>query len=307
MAAAPATADLAEFLRNRRARLTPEQAGLVAGDRRRVSGLRREELSLLAGVSSDYYVRLEQGRDLRPSDAVLDALAGALQLDDDEHRHLYALARPPQTTRRSAPRPRRQRVAQVPVTTARLLDALDGVPALVLSRHLDVLAWNPVAAALFGDFGALPAAERNMVRHVFLADAARELFIDWAVVAAETVAYLRAAVGADPGDPHAIQLVGELSIHSEEFRRTWARHDVREKSRGTKRFCHPLVGELTLDWEALAVPGGHQVLTTFSAAADSPDADRLQLLAAGVSVGLPSEGSRTVDPERASNPVSDRR
>jgi transcriptional regulator with XRE-family HTH domain len=236
--------------------------------------LRREEIALLAGVSVDYYTRLEQGRDSRPSAEVLDALGRALQLDDDGRAHLHALARTPRKRRRPA-RPR-----SVSTSVRRVLDSLHLVPAMVLTPHLDVLATNPLGSALFDGLDALPAGERNMVRLVFLDPRGRSLFPEWDTVAGETVAYLRAAVGTDPYHPRATELIGELSIHSAEFRRLWSRHDVREKASGTKRFRHPLVGELSLAWDTLTLPGARvDTLITYTAPPDGPDHERLALLA----------------------------
>jgi len=181
-------ADLSDFLRSRRARLRPEDVGLPDYGRRRVPGLRREELAQLAGVSVDYYVRLEQGRDIHPSDSVLDAIAGALRLSDDERAHLFALVRP----RR---RPRRRVPQRVRPGVQRLLDSA-GVPAFVLGRRMDVLAANALANAL------IPGTH-NMLRHVFLDEASRLLYPEWDAIAAETVAYLRLIAGDDPADPAA--------------------------------------------------------------------------------------------------------
>jgi transcriptional regulator with XRE-family HTH domain len=256
-----AVSELGDFLRSRRARLQPADVGLPDFGRRRVPGLRREEIAQLAGVSADYYVRLEQGRDIQPSDSVLDAIAGALRLDDAERGHLYALVRPRRRSRRRAP----QRVRP---GVRRLLDGL-GVPAFVLGRRMDVLAANPLAAALH--------ARGNMVRQVFLDEGARVFLPDWEAVAAETVAYLRLA--ADPEDPELVELVGELSLRSEDFRRLWARHDVKAKSFGVKRFEHPQVGPLELAYESLVLPDPDQVLVTYTAAPGSASETGLRLLA----------------------------
>src|SRR3954447_3494742 len=191
-------AELGDFLRTRRARLQPQDVGLPDHGRRRVPGLRREELAQLAGVSVDYYVRLEQGRDIHPSDQVLDAIANALRLNEDERTHLNALVRP-------RPRARRRRPERVRPTLQRLLDRID-VPAMIIGRRMDVLAFNPLAGALTAGF-----RERNMLRHVFLDESARDLYPEWDAVAAETVGFLRLAAGADPDDAQLIELVGELS------------------------------------------------------------------------------------------------
>ncbi|MGP4000848.1 helix-turn-helix transcriptional regulator [Streptomyces sp. 8N706] len=269
--------ELADFLRTRRSRLRPEDVGLEPGPRRKVTGLRREELALLAGVSTDYYQRMEQGRDIRPSDAVLDALARALMLSAEEARHLYTLAR---AARRPAQRRRRnRRPERVPETTLRLLDTMT-TPALVLGRHLDVLAWNHVAGTLFGDLDNLSPHERNLLRLFFYYPSARTMCTQWESSAAESVGMLRAAVAADPDHPRARELVGELGVHSQDFRRMWARHDVRERQRGTQHFVHPMVGAFTLDWDAYALPGRTGVvLMAYTAAPNSDAAENLSLLA----------------------------
>ncbi|HEX4249517.1 MAG TPA: helix-turn-helix transcriptional regulator [Pseudonocardia sp.] len=238
--------ELREFLRTRRARITPEQAGLPRQPgARRVPGLRREEVAQLAGLSVDYYVRLERGRGLNVSESVLDALARALQLNDVERSHLFTLARP----RRGQPRP----LAPQRVRTGmrQVLSALTGVPALVLGRRLDVPDSNHLARALYTDFEALPRRERNMARFVFLDEVARELYVDWADAARGIVATLHLYAGSHPHDPELAELIGDLSLHDRDFRRWWADHDVFRREHGTKRYHHPVVGELTLAYEAL--------------------------------------------------------
>ena len=270
--------ELSDFLRTRRAALRPAAAGVeTAGERRRVPGLRREELARLAGVSVDYYVRLEQGRGgVHPSDSVLDALARALRLDDAEHAHLRRIARAPLA---AAP-PRRRRAQRVRPEVRQLLERMPDVPAFVLGRRMDVLAWNPLAARLHVDFGGLEPRMRNMPRLVFLDEASRHLYPEWEQVARETVAYLRFEASADPDDAELHALVGELSTVSAEFRRWWARHDVREKSHGRKRYRHPLVGELELHYETLALPGDdRQTLVTYTAAPGAPSETALRMLA----------------------------
>jgi transcriptional regulator with XRE-family HTH domain len=268
-------ADLKEFLRSRRARLRPE--GETAGIRR-VPGLRREELAALAGVSVDYYVRLEQGRNLNPSQAVLDAIARALQLDDTERAHFLALARPRETRR---PPRRPQRVAPA---TFQLLETLDdaAAPAFIVGRRMDVLAVNHTARALICDFNALPSRERNYARFIFLDENARDLHPDWAVIAAETVATLRVDAGRHPDDPELSALVGELSVKSDEFRRWWADHQVLARTSGRKRFRHPIVGGLTITYQALAMPGdAEQTMFVYTAPLGSADQHALRLLRLG--------------------------
>jgi transcriptional regulator with XRE-family HTH domain len=266
-------AELGEFLRSRRARLRPEAVGLPDSGRRRVPGLRREELAQLSGVSADYYIRLEQGRGGHPSEGVLDAIATALNLDEAERAHLFDLARPARPRRRAS-RPERIR-AELQV----LLDALERVPAFVLGRHMDVLGWNRLAAALIVDFGALAPRERNTARLVFLDEGVRSAYPDWEEAARETVAHLRLLAGRHPDDPVLAELIGELSMHSGDFRRWWARHDVREKTHGTKHMQHPLVGPLTLHYETLALRGDQdQILVTYVAAPGSESETALRLL-----------------------------
>ncbi len=283
-------AELREFLRSRRARRTPETSGFSAtGAGRRVPGLRREELAALAGVSVDYYVRLEQGRDLNPSDAVLDAIARALRLDDAERAHLVDLARPPAARRRRPPR----RAQHVPVATHQLLETLDAAasPALVLGRRMDVLAINRTGRVLVADFPVLAARDRNYARFVFLDGNARDLHPDWESVAADTVAALRLDAGKYPDDPDLSALVGELSVKDERFRRWWAEHDVLMRTTGTKRYHHPVAGELTLTYQALALPEEDQTLFVYTAPAGSPSHTALRLLAPGsATTGTPGGG-----------------
>ncbi|WP_119729037.1 helix-turn-helix domain-containing protein [Thermomonospora amylolytica] len=272
-------AELAEFLRTRRARLRPEDVGLrpFGGARRRVPGLRREELAQLAGVSVDYYVRLEQGRTQNVSEEVLAAVAQALRLDETEYTHLRNLARPVRRARR--PAARAEWAEKVRPGLQRLLDMAEGVPAYVMGRRGDVLAWNRLAATVFVDFGALPPAERNWVRMIFLNDEVRRLFADWTGKARETVGFLRLQAGAHPDDRELAALVGELSVKSEDFRRWWADHNVKEKTHGRKVIRHPQVGELALDYESLRPVGeSDQVLVTYTAPAGSEAEAALRLL-----------------------------
>ncbi len=287
-AAAPAPAahgtpsSLPEFLRTRRSRLRPEDVDLPDfGGRRRVAGLRREELAQLAGVSVDYYTRLEQGRVGNPSDAVLDAVARALRLDPEEAGHLHRLAR----TRPDRTRPGRARGAAAPQqarpTMVRLLDAMPDVPALVMGRRMDVLAWNRAAVALLGDYGALPPAERNIARITFLDPASRTLYDDWVGCARENVAFLHLEAGRRPDDPRLAELIGELSMRSPEFRHWWAQHPVRDKTSGHKVFHHPLVGRLDMVYETLrSADDPDQALVTYTTEPGTPSADALRMLLA---------------------------
>jgi transcriptional regulator with XRE-family HTH domain len=270
-------AELSEFLRTRRARLKPEDVGLPAhGRRRRVPGLRREELAQLAGVSVAYYTKLEQGNGRNVSAEVLDSIGRALRLTDAEQAHLTHLA-DPRPQRRKHRMPKRQ---QVRGSLRHLLDSLEGVPAYVAGARSDILAWNRMAAALFGDWGSLPAGERNWARLTFLHPGYRELFLDWDTKASDMVSYLRLYAGQHAEDPDLSALVGELSVKSETFRRLWATHDVKEKGHGVKRMRHPLVGDLTLAYETLHLPDdAEQYLCVYHAEPGSPSADALRLLA----------------------------
>lgn len=269
---------LAEFLRSARTRLTPDEVGLEddGGARRRVPGLRREELARLAGVSVDYYTRLEQGRSRSASAEVLDALATALHLDDAERSHLHTLARSRPTARR---RPRPQHVHPA---TLDLLDSLQSVarPAFILGRRLDVLAHNTLAGRLITDFHALPAAERNQARFVFLDPHARELYRDWSRVAADTAAMLRLDAGRHPDDPGLSALVGDLSIASAEFRRFWSDNKVHRRTTGTKDYHHPLVGNLTVTYQALTpADDPDQILFIYGTEPGSASETAMHLLA----------------------------
>ncbi|MGY0069427.1 helix-turn-helix domain-containing protein [Streptomyces sp. QTS137] len=267
--------ELSEFLRTRRARLKPEDVGLPdLGRHRRVPGLRREELAQLAGVSVAYYTRLEQGNGRNVSAEVLDSIARALRLTGAEHSHLVHLAKPKQQRRKQQPRTQQTRA-----TLRQLLDTMDAVPAYVAGRRSDILAWNRMAAAVFGDWGALPPQERNWARLVFLDPGYRELFVEWDQKTSDMVGFLRWDAGCHPDDPRLAALVGELSVKSEEFRRLWAAHDVKEKSHGVKRVRHPLVGELTLSFETFRlVDDSEQQLVTYHAEPGSPSAEALRLL-----------------------------
>ncbi|MFB7309778.1 helix-turn-helix transcriptional regulator [Streptomyces sp. NPDC056192] len=267
--------DLGDFLRSRRARIQPEDVGLQAYGRRRVPGLRREEVAQLAGVSVDYYIRLEQGRGPSVSDAVLDAIARVLRLDETELAYLHTVARP--STKARGERP--TAAQRVRPGLRLLLDTIDRAPAFVLGRRMDVLAWNALGDAVVG-FSRMPAAARNMPRQVFLEPAARELYPEWAAVAAETVSHLRLDAGLHPTDRQLATLVGELSLRSEDFRRLWADHQVKSKTYGVKRIRHPVAGELTLPYETLALPGDpDQSLVVYTPEPDTETAERIALLA----------------------------
>ncbi|BCJ50280.1 transcriptional regulator [Actinoplanes sp. NBRC 14428] len=245
-----AARELGLFLRSRRERTTPQDLGLEPGPRRRVGGLRREEVAALAELSTDYYKRLEHGRNVRPSESVIDAIADALDLDPVERRHVQRLAG---LTRR--PLRRLSRTPElVPRNAGVLLESID-LPAFVVTRHLDVLAFNDLAAALLGDTRGLPRDQRNVLAALFRDEGFRQRCPDWEAMALDFIGILRAAVATDPTHPRAVAVVGELSIRSAEFRRLWARHDVRESIHGTKVIRHPVAGDIALEWDAYPLPG----------------------------------------------------
>ncbi|GAA2598736.1 transcriptional regulator [Streptomyces tubercidicus] len=261
------TKRLSEFLRARRALVRPEDHGMPAGARR-TPGLRREEVAVLAGMSTDYYVRLEQGREHNPSSPVLRSLAAALLLQDEEAAYLRALVDPPAPGR---PSPAREYAGPQLVS---LLDTWADTPALVYGRYIDLLAVNSLGETLFSWLGS----ETSLITAVFLNPAARDFYRDWAAVAQGCVAALRAGNPATD-DQRLQELVGELSVRSPDFARMWARHEVRAKTASTKRFRHPLVGELTLGFETFSVnsaPGQH--LVVYRAEPDSADQQSLALL-----------------------------
>ncbi|UXY36254.1 helix-turn-helix transcriptional regulator [Streptomyces albidocamelliae] len=266
--------EVGDFLRSRRARIQPEEVGLAAHGRRRVPGLRREEVAQLAGVSVDYYIRLEQGRGQSVSDAVLDAIARVLRLDETEHAYLRTVARPPRR-----PRERRTPVSRVRPGIRRLLDGMERSPAFVLGRRMDVLAWNALADAVSGFSRTAPAVP-NVPRQVFLDPAGRDLYPEWAAVAAQTVAHLRLNAGRYADDTELCALVGELSLKSEDFRRLWADHEVAECAYGVKKVRHPVAGLLTLPYETLTVPAEpEQTIVVYTPEPGSETAERLTLLA----------------------------
>ncbi|WP_305787206.1 helix-turn-helix transcriptional regulator [Symbioplanes lichenis] len=270
-----------DFLTTRRNRITPGQAGLPDyGGTRRVPGLRREEAALLAGVSVDYYTRLERGNLSGVSESVLEALARALRLDEAEREHLYDLARqagggPARSRRRRAPQHVRPEVRH-------LLDAMTGAPAYVRNGRLDVLAANALGRAVFapvfeaGDAAGTP----NLARFIFLDPASHDFYRDWEQLAQDVVALLRGEAGRDPYDRNLTDLVGELSTRSDQFRTWWAAHNVRQHRTGVKHFRHPLVGDLTLAYESLDLTADQGLrLNAYSAVPGSPDREKLDVLA----------------------------
>jgi len=284
------------FLSTRRAKLTPEQAGLHHYNRnRRVPGLRRHEVADLAGVSVEYYAQLERGNLTGVSDSVLDALARALQLDEAERAHLAELARaagPAARTRRRKPP-----AQQVRPNVQRILDGMTEVPAVVNNGRLDVLAANSLARALFAPMLAEPSRPDRPANHArfnFLSPCARDFWLDWEATADDSVAILRAEAGRDPYDKALIDLVGELCTRSEDFRVRWAAHDVRLHRTGLKHFHHPVVGDLHLSYEVMELPADPGLaLTAFSTEAGSPTDDALKLLASWAATHNPADALAT--------------
>ncbi|MFF2147813.1 helix-turn-helix domain-containing protein [Kitasatospora sp. NPDC058190] len=277
------TRALGEFLKARRGRVAPERVGIAANARRRVRGLRREELAQLAGISVDYYVRLEQGRATQPSPEVLDALARALDLGPAEQRHLTTLV-----CAKGGPAP----AARVSPLLRRTLDALAGSPAFATDHRLDVLAANPLGAELIGgvgDSGRSGRRDPNQARYLFLDPASRAVHPDWQTRAAEAVGQLRDAAGRYPGDRELTALIDELAALSEEFRRIWASGEVVVCAPGRKRLRHPEVGLLTLDYEVLHVPAAPGetglVVHVYGTEGGTPEAEALARLAAGLAGG----------------------
>ncbi|MET8944932.1 helix-turn-helix transcriptional regulator [Streptomyces sp. NPDC004542] len=269
------SAEIADFLRSRRARITPDQVGLPDDGRpRRVPGLRRDEVARLAGVSTEYYTRLEQGRSAHPSTAVLDALARVLRLDETEREHLADLCARSRPARRSPEAPQRVRPG-LHLT----LQTLEQVPAFVLGRRTEVLAANRLARAVLTDFDALPAPRRQLARWMLLDPGARERCTDWEQLAAETVAMLRFEAGRHPDDRRLADLVGELTLSCTEFSGWWNDHRVLRRTHGVKRYHHPDVGDLTFAYESFPVPGSpDQTLCVYNAEPGSATQKALRLL-----------------------------
>jgi transcriptional regulator with XRE-family HTH domain len=265
--------ELGEFLKSRRARIQPEDVGFRSGSGRRVEGLRREEVAALASVSVDYVKRLEAGK-IRPSDAVLDSLARALQLDVVERTHLFALAG------RTAGAKESQSLEDVRPGLLRLLEAVEPLPAFVVGPWLDLLAWNPTGSALFTGFERRPPEERNMARLIFLDPEIHDLFCAGGWSGAGLVAALRVRYGRGEPDPRVEALISDLIERSPLFKRLWEEHGVVKRMHGRKTFNHPDVGVIELDWDRLTVPGsGGQVLMLYSAKAGTRAATALTLLA----------------------------
>jgi transcriptional regulator with XRE-family HTH domain len=286
--------DIREFLASRRARITPEQAGLPDfGGSRRVPGLRRAEVAMIAGVSPDYYTRLERGNLSGVSDSVLDALCRALRLDEAERSHLFDLARAANTSPRARRRPTKQ---QVRPGTRHLLDAMTDAPAFVRNGRLDILAANRLAETLYSPAFETAARPVNLARFCFLDRSAEDFYPDWNDAANTTVALLRTEAGRDPYDKALTDLVGELATRSDDFRTRWAAHDVRLHHTGTKRFQHPIVGRLDLGFEAMPMPADPGLtLTAYSAEPGTPAADGLRLLASWAASGAQPQPAPRAD------------
>jgi transcriptional regulator with XRE-family HTH domain len=286
--------EIRDFLTSRRARITPEQAGLHSFGSRRVPGLRREEVAVLAGVSVPYYTRLERGDMNGVSQNVLEALARALELDEAERDHLFDLARAAQP---ALARPRRRQIKQrVRPEVQWTLDAITGAAAFVGNQRLDILAANQLGRALFSELYTAPARPVNNARFVFLDPRAETFYRDWERVADECVAILRWAAGRDPHDRDLSDLVGELATHSEAFRTRWAAHDVRFHNTGVKQFHHPVVGELSLTYNRLDLPADHGLtIFTYTAEPGSRSEEALNLLGSWAATADSLESARATD------------
>jgi transcriptional regulator with XRE-family HTH domain len=293
-------ADLGDFLRKCRADMTPEAAGIAGhpGEPgRRVRGLRREEVAQLAGVSVDYYTRLEQGRHTSPSTAVLDALARVFQLEAAARAHLADLARPARHRARQLPAQRVRPAMQ------QLIASMTDHPEFIVGRRTDILASNALARALLADWPSLPVRQRNYTRWVFLDPAAREAFVNWSTVAADVVGTLRLYAGRFPDDTQLNELVGELTIKSPEFRSWWNGHQVHERTHGTKHMRHPTIGPITIRYEALALPGDEeQTLFIYTTDPGSPSHDNMRLLALSIQHGGNAPDARPTGASRRSSP-----
>lgn len=271
---APHRNDLGAFLKARRSELEPGDVGLPEGGQRRVAGLRREEVALLAAISTDYYSRLEQGR-IHASPSVLASLAQVLRLDDDQRTYMYELAakddyRPP----RRAPRPKVQPQLQ------RMLDDMAHTPAFVIGPRTEIVAWNAMGAALITDFGKIPEKQRYFIRLLITDPAMRELYADWEGVTRLAIAQLRMHNADNPGDTNLANLVGELSIQDTQFRQWWAAHNVAIRDTGTKHLHHPVVGDLHLDWNAVTWAADPDLqIIVWTAEAGTATHDNLRLLA----------------------------
>lgn len=283
---------LSAFLTRKRAEVSPETAGIEATGTRRVPGLRREEVAFLAGVSLDWYVRLEQGRPVTPSEQVLGAIARTLRLDEAERDYLYNLARPA-----TGPGAGDPGLPAVRPGIRKMIRTFDNQPAFVLGPRMEVLDGNDLAWALLADFPARPAGDRNLLRWMFTDPAARELYLDWAQIASELVGVLQLEASARPRDHRIAALVGELATSSTEFRTWWARPAPQGRTSGTKRFRHPVVGTLTIEWEAFTLQED-QTQTVFVYTAADPDSDAaLRMLASWRATTVRDAEAGTLTPD----------
>lgn len=264
---------LSEFLTTKRAAVRPEDAGITDASPRRVPGLRREEVAVLSGVSVDWYVRLEQGRQVTPSESVLASVARTLRLDVAEREYLFNLARP--TSGRTSTNDE----AVVRPGIRRMIDGLQNQPAFLLGPRMEVFAGNELAWALLADFPAREPGQRNLLRWIFTEPGVRDLYVDWESIASELVGVLQLEASAHPKDPAIAALVGELATSSPEFAEWWARPNPQGRTSGRKRFSHPVAGNLTIDWEAFTVPDDSTQTLFIYSAADDPSAEALHLLA----------------------------
>ncbi|PPJ25480.1 transcriptional regulator [Nocardia nova] len=297
--------EIRDFLTSRRAKITPAQAGLPTSARRRVAGLRREEVAVLAGVSTEWYTRLEKGHIGGVSDDVLEAVARALQLDDDERTYLFDLAR---SSRRASRTPSRRRDVEIPARIQWLLDSMTMSSAFVRNGRTDVIADNRLARALYAPMFDSTTIDRrgrpNIARYIFLDPGAHDFFVDWDAACIATAALLRAEAGREPRDRALRELVGELSTLSPEFRSLWAAHDVLIRHDGIKRLRHPDVGHMELTFQSLDLPlSGRAVhnLVTYTAEPGTAFEDRLELLASWAAA--PQAGSTPARPHASALPI----
>jgi transcriptional regulator with XRE-family HTH domain len=299
----PQRADIRDFLATRRARITPEQVGLpVGGTQRRVPGLRREEVAVLAGVSTDWYTRLEKGHIRGVSDDVLAAVARALLLDDAETAHLFHLARAAKPTRT----PRRRTPAKLPESLQQLLDAMTGAAAFIRNGRLDIIASNALGRALYAPVLDQPAWKANIARFNFLDERAADFFPDYPGSMDTTVALLRTEAGRDPYNKDLTDLVGELATRSEGFRSRWGAHDVRNHTTGLKHFNHPVVGPIDLAYDSLDVRStGDEplVLTAYTAATGSAADEKLRMLASWAASDAPDRSTARTPGANPSGPI----
>ncbi|MDP9696794.1 UNVERIFIED_ORG: transcriptional regulator with XRE-family HTH domain [Arthrobacter globiformis] len=298
--------EIREFLMTRRARITPEQAGLPAFGyrRRRVNGLRREEVALLAGMSTEYYIRLERGNAKGVSESVLEGISQALKLDDAEQVHLYDLVRAANEGTHPARRRSPARAQQVRPGVQRMIDAMTALPTVVQNERLDIVASNQVGRAFYSEMYIQPQRPANFGRFLFLDPRSRDFYRNWDDAAQQTVALLRGAAGRAPYDRDLSDLIGELATRSDDFRTLWASHDVRLHHSGSKQVHHPIVGDLDLTFEALevATDKGLSILA-YTAEPGSTSHDSLQLLAHWAATNNQPPQHQTTEPHTATSAV----